>query len=566
MSYKISSLTGKEWEVQAGQQVPKNSEELLNILAKNRGIEDLNGFINVSVKNQMPHPFVFIDMEKAVNRIVAAVKSKQKIAILGDYDVDGISSVSIFVKFFRAIGVDCNYFIPDRMEDGYGLNSQSINKYKDCLIVAVDCGSNSLNELAYARSIGTDVIVIDHHKMAVISQDAFAVVNPHRPDEKDDFKYLCATGLVFMCVVGLNKVLKESGFYISTTPPDLIQLLDLVALATVCDVVPLVGLNRAFVSTGLKVIRKRENFGIDALLSLSKNEDINSETVSFFLGPRLNAAGRIAHGKISVDLLTSQNPTETQALAKQLDELNAERQAIEHQIIEEAQEKIDEKLNFICCYSADWHVGVIGIVAGRLKEQYNKLSIIISQDSHGVGKASCRSVTGVDISVLINKAIAEGIILSGGGHAVAAGFSIDVAKISQLIEFLKSEVNCENAKSPLTADCILNAADISLDVFDDISVLEPFGASNNRPKFVIERLRPVYSKIVGEQHISVSFKASNGNIIRAIAFKCVGTPLGEILQNFRGEADILGVLTPQAWKGKKYINLQVEDIANSLSD
>ena len=566
MSYKILSLTEKEWDVQAGEQIPKDSAELLDILAKNRGIEDLNSFVNVSVKNQMPHPFVFIDMEKAVNRIVTAIKSKQKIAILGDYDVDGISSVSIFVRFFRAIGADYDYFIPDRMVDGYGLNFQGIDKYKDCLIIAVDCGSNSLNELAYAKSIGTDVIVIDHHKMAVISQDAVAVVNPHRPDEKDDFKYLCATGLVFMCVVGLNKVLKESGFYDGSTPPDLMQLLDLVALATVCDVVPLVGLNRAFVATGLKVIRKRENLGIDALLSLSKNEDINSETVSFFLGPRLNVAGRIAHGKISVDLLTSQDPIETQTLAKQLNELNAERQAIEHQIIEEVQEKIDEKLNFICCYSADWHVGVIGIVAGRLKEQYNKLSIIISQDSHGVGKASCRSVEGIDISALINKAIADGIILSGGGHAVAAGFSIDVAKIPQLIEFLKSEVSSTSAKHALSADCILTAEDVTLPVLDDISTLEPFGMANNRPRFVVHGLKITDTRIVGERHMAVMTEDSCGNMIRAIAFKCVETPLGDILQNFRGEADILGVLTTQTWKGKKYINLQVEDIATSLSD
>ncbi|MCR5225037.1 MAG: DHH family phosphoesterase, partial [Alphaproteobacteria bacterium] len=209
MPYKIVSLTGKEWNVLAGQQIPKNADELLDILAKNRGINDLDGFVHVSVKNQMPDPFVFVGMEKAVNRIAEAIISKQKIAILGDYDVDGISSVSVFVKFFQAIGADCDYFIPDRMEDGYGLNTKSIDKYKDSLIIAVDCGSNSLTELAYAKNLCVDVIVIDHHKMSQISQDAAAIINPQRPDEKDDFKYLCATGLVFICAVGVNRKLKE---------------------------------------------------------------------------------------------------------------------------------------------------------------------------------------------------------------------------------------------------------------------------------------------------------------------------------------------------------------------
>ncbi|MDR1982527.1 MAG: single-stranded-DNA-specific exonuclease RecJ, partial [Holosporaceae bacterium] len=425
MSYQTISLTDRIWNIQS-EATPLN---IIEILAKNRNIKDLNEFLSTSLKNSLPDPFIFIDMERAVNRLVNAILSKQKIAILGDYDVDGVSSVSIFVRFLEHIGADYTYSIPDRIDDGYGLNISTIEKHRECLIVAVDCGSNSLKELKYARTNGVDTIVIDHHRMSVVSEDAI-IVNPHRPDEKENYRYLCASGLVFICIVGVNRLLREMNFYSNEQPePDLMSYTDLTALATVCDVVDLVKLNRAFVSTGIKIIQQRKNFGIDALLSSYKGTCINSETISFFLGPKLNASGRMASSDMSVRLLTTKNPIEAKKIALQLDDLNKKRQDLEFEIIEEAVASLEEHRNFICLYNANWHIGIIGIIAGRLREKYHKPSIIISNDSNGMGKASCRSIEGVDISDIIRRGVEQGIIASGGGHSMAAGFSIDVSKI-----------------------------------------------------------------------------------------------------------------------------------------
>lgn len=557
------SLTDKVWEILSPAEPPRNSQELLQILASNRGIHDITEFINTSVKTEMPDPFQFVDMEKAVRRIVDAISKKQKIAILGDYDVDGISSVSIFVKFFRELNVECLYYIPNRMEDGYGLSISSIEKYKDCLLIAVDCGSNSTVELAYAKNNGIDVIVIDHHQMSAISPDAVAIVNPHRPDENGDFRYLCATGLVFVCVVGINRELKKMQFYRDMPAPDLISYLDLVALATVCDVVPLIKLNRAFVSTGLKVIKKKKNIGISALMTLISSKNVSAETIGFMLGPRLNAAGRMDSGELSVRLLLSQQHQEAQELATRLNDLNLQRQSVEQEMMSAALEMVDENLNFICVYSPNWHVGVIGIVAGRLKEKYNKLSIIISQDPHGFGKASCRSINGIDISKLIRKAVQLGIIASGGGHEIAAGFSIDVSKIQELNDFLKTEIVGPIPKHKIPVDCVLPLDIINFHTLNEISVLEPFGMKNEYPKFVISQVRIASSKVVAKKHIAVVLQDDAGHELRAIAFKSVDSQLGDLLRRASSKIDVLGSLSISEWLGKRYISLLIEDIANS---
>lgn len=557
---KIISVTNKIWKIRNAKEESVEVEALVAAIARNRGVKNLEAFLNTSLENAMPDPFVFIDMEKAVSSIAEAIKNGRPIAIFGDYDVDGIASVSIFVNFLKHLGANFSYYIPNRTEDGYGLNIGAMEKYRNCFIIAVDCGSNSLKELLYAKNNGTEVVVIDHHKMSILP-DALALVNPHRPDEKDDYKCLCATGLAFICIVGIDRLLRESGFYRGKKEPSLMEYLDLVALATVCDVVDLVGLNRAFVSTGLKIVKGRRNIGVDALVALYKGSEITAETISFFFGPRLNAAGRISSADMSVKLLTTDNPIEAKKIAQDLDNLNRERQIIEQQIMEEAVSSMDENLNFICSYCPNWHVGVIGIVAGRLKEKYNKLSIVISQDINGKGKASCRSVDSIDLSELIRKGIQRGIISSGGGHAMAAGFSIEVDKIGDLVEFLKTEIRDETAAPELQADCFLDLSAVSVDLLQSISVLEPFGMGNKRPRFVIPNVDISFSKVVGESHISVTLQDKKGNSIRAIAFRSLNTELGYALLNEKRPIDVIGTCVITSWGEKKYVNFHLEDLA-----
>jgi single-stranded-DNA-specific exonuclease len=564
MSNKVISLTKKVWNILDSDASKKSADKIATILLKNREIKNANEFIHASLKSAIPDPFLFIDMDKAVDRIVAAIKSGETIAILGDYDVDGVSCVSLLINFFNYIEAKHVYCIPSRMEDGYGLSVQNLEKYKGHLVVAVDCGSSSIEELSYAKKNGIDVVVIDHHTMSSIPE-AVAIVNPHRPDEKDDYKNLCAAGLVFICLIGINKVLRESRFYVEKRikEPDLVDYLDLVALATVCDVMDLVGLNRAFVSSGIKTMRRRKNLGIDALISISKSSDISSDAMSFFFGPRLNASGRMSSADVSVKLLTTKNPIEARNIALQLDNLNKQRQLIEGEVLESAIQFVDDNLNFICAFSEKWHIGIIGIVAGRLKERFGKPTFVISIDENGMGKASCRSISDVDVSALINKGVEAGIISSGGGHAAAAGFVIESRKINQLIEFLKNEIKYDVSPQELYADCFLPMESISMVTMSAITSLEPFGAGNRHPKFIIPNVTVSFCKQVGKNHLRLELSDSNDRRLKAISFKSFGTPLGDILMDSNDPIDVLGTLSISEWRGEKYINFQLEDVAEA---
>ncbi len=554
----IKSLLGNVWNIKTRENVDENN--VVDILLKNRRYS--RDFMNSTMRNTMPDPYSFIDMEKAVERIYESIIKKQPIAILGDYDVDGISSTCIFLKFFKEIGVDCVYTIPNRMDEGYGLNVSNIEKYKDYLIIAVDCGSSSIDELNYAKENNIDIIVIDHHTMSCVPEGAVAIVNPHRPDEKDDFKYLCATGLVFMCVVGLNRFLKQKGFY-KNNAPQLMDYLDLVALATVCDVVELKGLNRAFVINGLEIIRMKKNLGIRELLALRDKFEVNAETIAFFIGPNLNAGGRLKTADIGVKLLTTDGISEAKTLAQELYNLNKERQDLESSMVEESVSMIDENLNHICVFNPDWHVGVIGIVAGRLKEKYNKPTIVICCDKNGVGKASCRSIEGVDISKIVKKGIDQKIISSGGGHALAAGFSISVENIPLLKDFLRNEIKYDCKPKTFDVDAIVNLSDLSFDFVNNMNKISPFGQGNPSPIFVISDVKVVCSRILKDQHISVILSDDFGNTLKGISFRCMGTALEDALLNSRSKLKILGELCISVWKDKQSLNLLIRDIARS---
>ena len=553
----INSFLGNIWNIKTQERVDENN--IVDILLKNRGYSQ--DFMNATMKNIMSDPYLFIDMEKAIKRIYEAITKKQPIAILGDYDVDGISSTCIFLKFFKEIGVKCTYTIPNRMDEGYGLNIRNIEKFKDHLIIAVDCGSSSIDELNYARENNIDVVVIDHHTMNCIPE-AVAIVNPHRPDESDEFKYLCATGLVFMCVIGLNRLLKQKGFY-KNTAPQLLDYLDLVALATVCDVVELKGLNRAFVISGLQVIRMKKNLGIRELLALRDKSEVNAETIAFFIGPNLNAGGRLESADIGVKLLTTNDPAEAKQLAFDLFNLNKERQEIESSMIEESVSMIDENLNHICVFNPNWHVGVIGIVAGRLKEKYNKPTIVICCDKNGVGKASCRSIKSVNISKIVKEGIEANVISSGGGHALAAGFSLPVENISLLHEFLKTEIKYDPKPKTFDVDAIVNLSDLSLDFVKKIDQLSPFGQGNPSPIFVISDVKIICSRILKDQHISVTLSDDFGNTLKGISFRCIGTALENVLLNVSKKLKILGELSISVWKDKQSLNFLIRDVAQN---
>lgn len=573
----IESLSGKVWKV-ISDKVPLTCSDLLQILLLNRGFSDIAALRKITLRNTMPDPLVLVDMEKAVERIVAAIYSGQKIAVMGDYDVDGVSSTVLFLNFFEHLGVPCVYSIPNRMEEGYGLSIDSLKNYKDHLIIAVDCGSSSLDELKYARSENIDLIVLDHHSMESVPSDdcsAAALVNPHRPDETGDYGHLCAAGVVFLCIVGVNRLLRERGFYRERhiREPDLFDYLDLVALATVCDVMPLVGLNRAFVLQGIKTMLRRKNLGIDALINQNKTSELTSDTISFVFGPKINAAGRLAAADMSVKLLSTKNPIEAKRIAEQLEVMNKERQRLEQEIVQEASEQIDHDLNFICAYSDKWHPGIVGIVAGRLKDSYHKPSLVIALDSNGKGRGSCRSIPSVDIAEIVRKAVQKEILSAGGGHAMAAGFSIDSDKIPEFLDFLKEEVSYQKHSEEVEADCYLPAEMVSLDLITSMEEIGPFGNGNKTPKFVLPNLKLVRTKVVGKKHIQAVFEKENGAedgggkpaVIYGICFRSVGKPIGDLLQEYAGDhqrVHALGTFSVSEWGGRKTISFILEDIAN----
>ena len=549
----VTSSTERIWDI-------KNStygfaENIVDIILQNRGVSKND--LDVSIKKSMPDPYVFVDMQRAAERIVKAIENKESIAILGDYDVDGVSSTAIFVKFFQYIGVDYKYAIPDRMKDGYGLNKSNIDKFQNSLIITVDNGAAAIDELKYAHDKGIEIIVVDHHEMSIIPENTI-VVDPFRPDDQSKYRYLCATGLAMMCVIAINRLLRERGFYRNRQEPDLMSFLDLVALATICDVVPLVGLNRAFVTTGLKILQRRKNYGINAMMNLANKKDVDSESVGFFFGPRLNASGRLSSAMISLELLTTKDEKESSKLAAQLEQLNEQRKCLDQEMFDIAETQIDLSQKFICAYGNDWHAGVIGIVAGRLKEKYNMPTIVISCDNGDLCHASCRSTDDVDISKVIRKGIEKQVIVSGGGHASAGGFVVLKDKINELIEFLKMYDFPDIKPKKFDVECRISVDDISDKLIENINTLEPFGQCNERPRFVIEGLIINKLNLIKEKHISLSFENST---IRGISFNATGSELEYILQKKIGvPMSIMGTLAFSTWRNQRYINLLVEDI------
>lgn len=554
------SATGNRWVI-------KNSigSSVLSTLLANRGISDAEAddFLNPTLKKLIPDPYVLLDMQKGVERLYRAIIDNERFVIIGDYDVDGVTSTALITNYMHDIGIqNFDTYIPHRVHDGYGINRNIIDKFGAKLIITADNGSSAYDAIEYAK--GRDIIIIDHHTMPYVP-DVCAVINPHRPDEKNDnLKVLCAAGVMFLFLIALNRYLRAKKFFITRKEPDLRRYLDVVALGTVCDAMHMLGINRALVSAGLKAIEKTINPGISAILEQLNAKEVNEETMGFFIGPKLNAAGRLESADISLNLLTSKDKNTVAALANQIDILNKRRQTIESLMMEQIC-LIDNNQNFICVYNDDWHIGVIGIIAGKLKEIYNLPAFVITFDKDGHGHGSARSVDGVDISAIIREALDRKILTKGGGHKMAAGLSIDKKNINDFVNFLKGAICQKPEPKEIVVDAPVSLSIIDKDFVSEIQKLAPFGNMNEVPKFAIKNVRVKNFFVMGsrQNHLSITLCDEVGNTMRCVSFNSVGTKLGNLLMDrnlLNRQIDVLATFSINKWNGNETVNGNIIDI------
>ncbi len=576
------SVTGKNWILKKFDQQKiislKDSFSLDEITAKllvlrNIKKEDIASFLNPSIKNFLPNPNILLDMEKSTLRLLKAIKDNEKIGVFGDYDVDGATSTALLGLYFKKLKLNFEIYIPDRKTEGYG---PSIKGFKELIkkdvkiIFTVDCGTLSFEAIDYAKDKNIDVIVLDHHQSEINLPKAYSVINPNRLDDKSKLQYLCAAGVSFMFLVSINRQLRLIDWFKENTisEPSLLNFLDLVSLGTVCDVVPLIGLNRALVKQGLKVFKAKKNLGLKTLIDVCKIETNPSiYHLGYILGPRINAGGRVGKCSHGAKLLLNPNPKEVFKLATELDQFNKERQMLEKDLIKKILAESEKKLKdpVLILQGSNWHEGIIGIVAARLKDKFNKPTIIISIDGE-IGKASARSIVGFDIGSIIIAATQKKILLKGGGHKMAGGFSIRISNIEKFKEFIFRKFQTLNEdltkQKPLFIDSIIAPSAINLEFYEKINVLSPFGSGNPEPKFIIENLKRINSKIIGEKHIKSVLVGAEGSSVKTIAFNAVENELGAyLLKKNNNTFNIAGKLSLNEWKGEKKVEFIIEDIS-----
>lgn len=553
------------------------SDFLARILSDRVGsLDHAAKYLDPKLKSLLPDPFHLKDMDLAVARLIKAITLKERICIFADYDVDGATSAALIKNVLRQMQVDSEIYVPDRIVEGYGPSIEAMEKIKEkgiSLIITVDCGSVAFDALEHASKLAMDVIVIDHHISMDKLPEAVAVINPNRLDEISEYKNLAAVGVSFLFLVGLISKLKESGYFIkNNTPiPNLISQLDIVALGTVCDVMQLTGLNRAFVAQGLKVAKARGNIGYKTLCDIANiQEAINCYHLGFILGPRINAGGRVGRSSLGAHLLSSTSMSDALKIAEELDLYNQERQAIEIAILEEAMEKASKQENdpMLFVDGEGWHPGVIGIVAGRLKEKYNKPTAVIAVNE-GIGKASCRSIKGIDFGCKIIEAKQQGLLLAGGGHSMAAGFTVSIDKIQDLKVFLNNEfkkaLNSSDMHLHEQYALDLTSAAASLELVSELNIMEPFGNGNPAPIFRFSNVYVLKTDVVASKHIRVMFAPCRdcytSKPISSIAFNAVGTDLGNIILSRKAHnLSVFGSLKINSWRGKESVQLQLKDI------
>jgi single-stranded-DNA-specific exonuclease len=545
--------------------------KLLSIRKKN--IIDLNLFLNPKIKNMLPNPFLLKDMDAAVSRTYQSLIKKDAIGIFGDYDVDGASSTALLYKYFLSIKQKIYTYIPDRQKEGYGPNKNGFKNLIDLgskIIFTVDCGTSSFEAIKYAQNLSTDIIVLDHHQSDIKLPNAHAVVNPNRYDDTSDLQYLCAAGVCFVYLVALNKKLREMNWFMENniSEPNILNFLDLVSLGTVCDVVPLIGLNRAIVKQGLKIIKKRSNLGLKTLYDICKIESQpTTSDLGYKLGPRINAGGRVGKSSHGAELLISEDPQTTYKIAVDLDKSNKERQAIELILTNQVNAIVKQYHNHpvLVLPGGNWHEGLIGIVASRIKDKYGKPTIIISVKGD-VGKGSARSITGFDIGSDILKAVKLNILEKGGGHKMAGGFTIKKNNIDKFRDFLIKSYERKNfneiKKSNIYLDAQIAPSALNEEFYKDINYLAPFGPGNSEPRFVIENIQVISSKIISDKHIFSILRGKDGSIFKGYAWNAKNGPLDLYLtNNSKKNINIVGKMQLNEWQGKKNIDFLIEDIS-----
>ncbi|PVB63549.1 single-stranded-DNA-specific exonuclease RecJ [Labrenzia sp. 011] len=538
--------------------------------------DEASEFLEPTIKSLMPDPSTLVDMDAAVARIADAVQAEKKIAIFGDYDVDGATSSAIFAKYLQGLGLDPVIHIPDRIIEGYGPNGPAIEQLRQDgaqLLVTLDCGSTSFEAFETARKLDLDVVVIDHHQVGETLPDVRALVNPNRQDDLSGQGHLAAVGVTFLFLVGLNRELRRRGAFQGRPAPDLMALLDLVALGTVCDVVPLQGLNRAYVTRGLAVMHQRQNYGLTALSDAARvSGKPASYHLGFLLGPRINAGGRIGDAALGARLLTTQDPHEARAIAERLDLLNSERQAMEAVMLEqagaEAAMAIEARDPLVLLTGSDgWHPGIVGLIASRLKDAHRRPAFAIAYDESGKGTGSGRSIAGVDLGKAVRKAVDEGLLEKGGGHAMAAGLTVRRDKVAELEAFfndtLGADVEAASAHRELKVDAALTATGATLDLLELLEKAGPYGAGHPDPVFAFPSHRVSFADVVGKGHVRATLAAGDGSTLKGICFKAEDKPHGQMLLRERGRSlHVAGTLSIDTWQGTPKVQLRILDVAD----
>lgn len=546
------------------------------LAARGADLQSAERFLDPSLKTLMPDPASLQDMTRAAERMAVATTRGETIGIFGDYDVDGASCVALVERFLRAHGQRCLTYIPDRLTEGYGPSPEALTGLAEegaRLILTVDCGTAGTAAIAAANAAGADVIVLDHHQAGEDLPPAFAVVNPNRQDDLSDQGHLAAAGVVFLFLVATAAALRRVGAYQGQAAPDLLGLLDLVALATVCDVVPFKDANRAFIAKGLQVLRLRHNAGLRALADEARlTEAPSTYSLGFVLGPRINAGGRVGASGLGARLLATEDEAEAATIAARLESLNAQRKAIETGMLDGATAMADAALAanpdapLLFLGDADWHKGLVGLVAGRLTERFQRPSFVMTLDADGMATGSARSIPSVDLGTVVRDAVEEGLFVKGGGHAMAAGFSLQWKKQAAARAFLSerlsgSVANASTARS-LGLDGALSAGGATPELIDLLDRAGPYGPGHPRPRFAFPGHRVTRLRSIGTGHLRCTLQAADGSRIDAVAFRVEGSPLGDLLAGAEGQRlHVAGHLRRSVWQGRERIELMIEDAA-----
>jgi len=582
------SVSGNRWVSrldQAGQnralaiaQVHGLPELIARVLAgRGVGIDEAMAFLDPTIRSLMPDPYLLTDCEKAAQRLLRAIKTGETVAIFGDYDVDGAASSALLYRFLTHFGVPASIYIPDRIFEGYGPNPNAINQLIDNgakLIVTVDCGSTSFEALEAARARNIDVVVIDHHQVGHELPPCHALVNPNREDDLSGQGHLCAAGVVFLVLVAALKQLREAGDS-RVRSVDLLSWLDIVALATVCDVVPLKGLNRAYVVKGLIAARHQGNPGLAALFrKAGLGGPVTPYHFGFLIGPRINAGGRIGDAALGARLLTLDDTGEAETIAAKLDELNRERQAMEAAMLQEAEaEALAEYGNgdgaaVIITARENWHPGIVGLIASRLKDKFRRPAFAIAFDSSGKGTGSGRSINGFDMGRMVRAAVDAGLLVKGGGHAMAAGLTVERSNLGKMRAFFTEKAEKQVAglvaNETLKIDGAIGASGATVELIDRLETAGPYGSGHPQPIFALPSHRLRDSRLVGQSHIKITLEAQDGGRVDGIAFRAAETPLGQLLMSSRGaQIHVAGTLGADHWQGSRRVQLRVTDAAKA---